>query len=458
MAHEGSPGPPPPTPVSAGNTPLISLQRLNPNPRNTVLLKLEGNNPAGSVKDRPALSMIKRAEESGRLSPGQTLIEATSGNTGIALAMAAAIRGYPLKLIMPSNMTEERKASMAAYGAQLIEVGAGAMEEARDLALAMQERGEGVVLDQFANTDNPRAHVEGTGPELWEQTGGRLTHFVSSMGTTGTIMGVSEALSPKGVRIVGLQPKDGNIPGIRRWPEEYLPKIFDRSRVDEVIDITQRESQECMRALARCEGVLAGVSSGGAVSAALRVSAAVDDAVIAVIVCDRGDRYLSSGLLSAEAGADDPAPVGVAEHLSALALLGTAHPGPHYVYVSSGRYPDDHPEHPNEPWCGDCRRSLPAARAAVVETGGTLLVVEAGTREEWKGNDAHPLRQPLREGCTFGLASVQGLPTLLRWGASPTGGGAELARCGPELEAAETEADAARIVGEFIESTKGLSL
>jgi S-sulfo-L-cysteine synthase (O-acetyl-L-serine-dependent) len=285
-----------------GETPLVRLQRMGAGESNTILLKLEGNNPAGSVKDRPALSMIVRAEERGEIRPGDTLIEATSGNTGIALAMAAAIRGYRLVLIMPKHMSEERKLVMLAYGAELIEVSKeGGMEEARDLALRMQSEGKGRVLDQFANPDNPRAHYEGTGPEVWRQTRGLITHFVSSMGTTGTIMGVSRYLkevNPQ-VRIVGLQPADGAaIPGIRRWPEAYLPRIFERERVDEVLDIGQHEAEQTMRELARREGILCGVSSGGAVAGALRVAANVRHAVIVAVICDRGDRYLSTGVFN----------------------------------------------------------------------------------------------------------------------------------------------------------------
>ncbi len=285
-----------------GNTPLIRLQRLGAEHRNLVLLKLEGNNPAGSVKDRPALSMIVRAEERGEIHPGDTLIEATSGNTGIALAMAAAIRGYRLKLIMPSHMSDERKLAMSAYGAELIEVSQEAgMEGARDLALQMQAEGRGRVLDQFGNADNPRAHAEGTGPEIWEQTEGTMTHLVSSMGTTGTIMGCSKFLKQQNpdIQIIGLQPVEGSsIPGIRRWPEAYLPTIFDAQRVDHVIDISQQESEKTMRALASKEGIFCGVSSGGAVAAALRLSAEVQNAVIVTIVCDRGDRYLSTGVFA----------------------------------------------------------------------------------------------------------------------------------------------------------------
>ncbi len=283
-----------------GNTPLVRLQRLNVGKGNTVLCKLEGNNPAGSVKDRPALSMIQQAEDRGDIKPGDILIEATSGNTGIALAMAAAIKGYKMKLIMPDNGSEERKASMTAYGAELITVTPEeGMEGARDLALKMQAEGQGVVLDQFANLDNPVAHYTGTGPEIWQQTQGKVTHFVSSMGTTGTIMGTSRYLKEQNadVEIIGLQPSDGaSIPGIRRWPKEYLPSIFDASRVDTVLDIGQEEAENTMRALAREEGIFCGVSSGGAVAGALRIAQQVENAVIVCIICDRGDRYLSTGV------------------------------------------------------------------------------------------------------------------------------------------------------------------
>lgn len=288
-----------------GDTPLVRLQRLPGNTSNQVLAKLEGNNPAGSVKDRPAMSMIAEAEARGAIQPGDTLIEATSGNTGIALAMAAAIRGYRMVLIMPSHMSSERKWAMAAYGAELIEVSTEeGMEGARDLAQSMQARGEGVVLDQFANFDNPRAHLLGTGPELWRQTAGEITHFVSSMGTTGTIMGVSAYLKQQNpaIEIIGLQPEDGSqIPGIRRWPQAYLPSIFDAAKVDRVMEISQAESEHTMRELARREGIFAGVSSGGAISAALKISAEVENATIVAIVCDRGDRYLSTGVYAGEA-------------------------------------------------------------------------------------------------------------------------------------------------------------
>jgi len=283
-----------------GNTPLVRLQRLPGETSNTILVKLEGNNPAGSVKDRPALSMIARAEARGDIKPGDTLIEATSGNTGIALAMAAAIKGYRMVLIMPDNMSAERKAAMTAYGAELIEVTqAQGMEGARDLALRMQAEGRGKVLDQFGNQDNPEAHYRGTGPEIWRDTSGTVTHFVSSMGTTGTIMGTSRYLKEQNpaIQIVGLQPIEGAaIPGIRRWPKEYLPTIFDDTRVDLVIDMGQQEAEVTMRRLAREEGIFCGVSSGGAVAAALRLSAEVENAVIVAIICDRGDRYLSTGV------------------------------------------------------------------------------------------------------------------------------------------------------------------
>lgn len=285
-----------------GETPLVRLQRIQAPNGNTVLLKLEGNNPAGSVKDRPALSMIQLAEERGEIKPGDVLIEATSGNTGIALAMASAIMGYKLKLIMPNNMSTERKAAMTAYGAELIEVTKEeGMEGARDLAQAMQARGEGKVLDQFANPDNPVAHYKGTGPEIWRQTQGTVTHFVSSMGTTGTIMGTSRYLkevNPE-IQIVGLQPCEGSaIPGIRRWPEAYLPSIFERPRVDLVLDVEQSDAEVMMRRLAREEGIFCGVSSGGSVAGALRVAEEVENAVIVCIICDRGDRYLSTGVFN----------------------------------------------------------------------------------------------------------------------------------------------------------------
>lgn len=285
-----------------GNTPLVRLQRLPGETSNTLLVKLEGNNPAGSVKDRPALSMIREAELRGDIKPGDTLIEATSGNTGIALAMVAAIKGYRMVLIMPDNMTEERKAAMTAYGAELILVSREAsMEGARDLALRMQAEGKGKVLDQFGNGDNPLAHYQTTGPEIWQQTGGTITHFVSSMGTTGTIMGTSRYLKERNpnIRIVGLQPEEGSqIPGIRRWPQAYLPRIYDASRVDEIISMPQVEAEETMRALARQEGIFCGVSSGGAVAAALRLNKQLENAVIVAIICDRGDRYLSSGVFN----------------------------------------------------------------------------------------------------------------------------------------------------------------
>jgi len=286
-----------------GATPLVRLQRMAGHSSNTILLKLEGNNPAGSVKDRPALSMINRAEQRGDIKPGDTLIEATSGNTGIALAMVAAIKGYKMVLIMPSHMSDERKLAMSAYGAQLIEVSQQqGMEGARDLALSMQQAGKGIVLDQFANADNPMAHYQATGPEIWAQSEQKVTHFVSSMGTTGTIMGVSQYLKEQNqnIEIIGLQPKDGSsIPGIRRWSQQYLPSIFDDSRVDRVLDIDQQVAEQTMKALASQEGIFCGVSSGGAVAGALEVSAQVENAVIVAIICDRGDRYLSTGVFDA---------------------------------------------------------------------------------------------------------------------------------------------------------------
>ena len=287
-----------------GNTPLVRLQRLPGDTSNTILVKLEGNNPAGSVKDRPALMMINEAERRGDIRPGDTLIEATSGNTGIALAMAAAIKGYKMRLIMPASQSQERRDAMAAYGAELISMDAGmGMEDARDLALRLQAEGKGVVLNQFGNSDNPLAHYRGTGPEIWEQTKGQITHFISSMGTTGTIMGVSRYLKEQNpaIQIVGLQPIDGaSIPGIRRWPEAYLPTIFERDRVDVVVDTSQQDAEDTMRRLAREEGIFCGVSSGGSVWAALELSKTVENAVIVAIICDRGDRYLSTGVFTTD--------------------------------------------------------------------------------------------------------------------------------------------------------------
>ena len=288
---------------TVGNTPLVRLKRLPGETTNVVLCKLEGNNPAGSVKDRPALSMIARAEERGTIKPGDTLIEPTSGNTGIALAMVAAMRGYRMVLIMPEHLSVERRQTMAAYGAEIILTSKeGGMEAARDLADRMIAEGKGVMLDQFANPDNPRAHYEGTGPELWRETGGRITHFVSSMGTTGTIMGAGRYLKERnaGIQIIGCQPTEGSqIPGIRKWPEAYLPKIYDKSRVDRLEYVSQADAEEMARQLARVEGIFGGISSGGAVHVALRISAEVSNAVIVAIVCDRGDRYLSTGVFPA---------------------------------------------------------------------------------------------------------------------------------------------------------------
>ncbi|MFM1682135.1 cysteine synthase CysM [Aeromonas salmonicida] len=283
-----------------GNTPLLALRRINPWPDVTLLVKLEGNNPAGSVKDRPALNLIRAAEASGKLRAGARLIEATSGNTGIALAMVAAARGYRMRLIMPRTMSQERRDAMQAYGAELVLVENG-MEEARDLALAMEASGEGLVLDQFNNPANPDAHYQSTGPEIWRQSEGAVTHFVSAMGTTGTIMGVSRYLKEQNpaVQVIGLQPAEGSqIPGIRRWPAAYLPAIFEPQRVDRVLDVTQEEALIMMRRLAREEGICCGVSSGGAVAGALRVAAEIKQGVVVVIICDRGDRYLSTGVFT----------------------------------------------------------------------------------------------------------------------------------------------------------------
>jgi S-sulfo-L-cysteine synthase (O-acetyl-L-serine-dependent) len=290
-----------------GNTPLVRLVRIpgaeNDKRNNVILAKLEGNNPAGSVKDRPALSMIAHAEARGDIKPGDTLIEATSGNTGIALAMAAAIMGYRMILVMPENQSVERRQSMRAYGAELVLTPKdGGMELCRDVAEKMRDEGKGIILDQFGNPDNPLAHYEGTGPEIWRDTDGRVTHFVSSMGTTGTIMGTSAFLKSKnpGIQIVGCQPEDGSqIPGIRKWPEAYLPKIFDRSRIDRVENVSQADAEAMTRRLAMEEGIFAGISSGGALAVALRLSLTLENAVIVTIVCDRGDRYLSTGVFPA---------------------------------------------------------------------------------------------------------------------------------------------------------------
>ena len=283
-----------------GETPLVRLKRIGADTGNVILAKLEGNNPAGSVKDRPALSMIMRAERAGHIKPGDTLIEATSGNTGIALAMAAAIRGYHMTLVMPENQSVERRQTMRAFGAELVLTPReGGMELARDMATRMRDEGEGVILDQFANPDNPVAHFEGTGPEIWRQTEGGVTHFVSSMGTTGTIMGVSRFFKSKNpqIQIIGCEPADGaQIPGIRKWPEAYLPAIYDAARVDQIEPVTQADAEEMTRRLAREEGIFAGISSGGAMHVAVRVAQSVSDAVIVCIVCDRGDRYLSTGV------------------------------------------------------------------------------------------------------------------------------------------------------------------
>ncbi|CAD7703180.1 unnamed protein product [Ostreobium quekettii] len=418
---------------------LMLWTRLPGRTSNIILAKLEGNNPAGSVKDRPALSMIQEAERKGVIKPGDTLIEATSGNTGIALAMAAAIKGYKLILIMPANMSEERRAAMAAYGAELLSVPPGEMETARDLAKEMEAEGKGIVLDQFGNLDNPLAHFTSTGPELWEQTNGQITHLVSSMGTTGTIMGTSRYLKSKNpkIQLCGLQPSQGaKIPGIRRWPEEYLPKIFDRSRVDQVIDISQREAEETTRALARMEGIFCGVSSGGAVSAALRLSSEVENAVIAVIICDRGDRYLSTGIFSPQAIENDPKPCPANEFPSAVARL-PAYPAPRYVIFVADPDPET-----GESWCGDTNRALPIARELVREAGGTLLEVAVGSRPVWK--DEH---HPFRHDPELHLTCV---PTMIHWQ-----DGAPGERVGPELEAAKTSSLVETTLRSFISRTAG---
>jgi cysteine synthase B len=283
-----------------GNTPLVALKRIPGKTSNTILVKLEGNNPAGSVKDRPALSMIARAEARGDIKPGDTLIEATSGNTGIALAMAAAMKGYKMVLVMPENQSIERRQAMKAFGAELVLTPKdGSMELARDVATKLQAEGEGIVLDQFGNPDNPLAHYEGTGPEIWRDSEGKVTHFVSSMGTTGTIMGTSRYLKEQNpnIQIIGVQPEDGaQIPGIRKWPEEYLPTIYDSSRVDQLVYVSQKDAEKMTRRLAAEEGIFAGISSGGALHAALQLAKGLENAVIVSIVCDRGDRYLSTGV------------------------------------------------------------------------------------------------------------------------------------------------------------------
>jgi len=288
---------------TVGNTPLVELQRLPGVTSNVILGKLEGNNPAGSVKDRPALSMIAEAERRGEIRPGDTLVEATSGNTGIALAMVAAIKGYRMVLIMPENQTQERIQTMRAYGAELVLTPkSGGMEAARDMAEAMRRDGKGVILDQFANPDNPLAHYRGTGPEIWNDTEGRVTHFVSAMGTTGTIMGVSRYLKEKNpaIQIVGAQPEEGaSIPGIRKWPPAYLPRIFDAARVDRIESVSQADAEDTARRMAREEGIFGGISAGGACAVALRLSAELSDATIVFVVCDRGDRYLSTGVFPA---------------------------------------------------------------------------------------------------------------------------------------------------------------
>mmetsp|Transcript_12729 Transcript_12729/g.46553 ORF Transcript_12729/g.46553 Transcript_12729/m.46553 type:complete len:517 (+) Transcript_12729:77-1627(+) len=428
---------------TVGRTPLVRLQRLTGDTTNVILLKMEGNNPAGSVKDRPALSMITQAEAKGRIKPGDTLIEATSGNTGIALAMAAAIKGYRMILVMPSNMSEERKASMAAYGAELLEVPPGNMEYARDLAQEMQQAGKGIVLNQFGNDDNPLGHYESTAPELWEQTQGTITHFVSSMGTTGTIMGTSRFLKSKNpaVQIVGLQPAPGaKIAGIRRWPKEYLPTFFDPSRVDLTLDITQAEAEETMRALARVEGIFAGVSSGGAVAGALRLNQEVENAVICVIVCDRGDRYLSTGVFDMERLRAQPDRVDRATFWAAQQTL-QGLPRPVVLFVGSDE------EGTGASWCGDCRRAAPLIERLARTRGCTLLRCEVGSRPAWKDPD-HPFRM-----APLGLRAV---PSLVEWRWHRRSDGQVQGRpgrsIGPELEACQTEAEMEALVHSFLEA------
>ncbi|KAI9027752.1 tryptophan synthase beta subunit-like PLP-dependent enzyme [Hyaloraphidium curvatum] len=420
---------------TVGRTPLVKLQRLLPPNRgshkNVVLAKLEGNNPAGSVKDRPALSMITHAERRGVIKPGDNIIEATSGNTGIALAMAAAIKGYKLTLIMPSNMSSERRAAMLAYGASYISVPPGAMEAARDLAQQLAREGKGVVLDQFSNLDNPEAHYRTTGPELWEQTGGRITHFVASMGTTGTAMGVSRFLKEKNpdIKIYGLQPAEGaTIPGIRRWGEAYMPKVFDRHRVDGIIDIEQWEAEEMMRAMARTEGIFAGTSSGGSISAALRLSHSLPDgppAVIAAIVCDRGDRYLSTGMFDESASKDDPKPVSWKYWAGAASRL-IAYPGPRFVAFLGATPPlkdagAPESERDGQWWDRKSRLVADAARKLVREHGGTLLEVRLGSESEWKQGvlaDGQLVEHPLIADPGAQLRDSAGkplLPVLCRW-------------------------------------------
>lgn len=368
------------TPVSVpsidqivGNTPLVRLQRLhvplNPGGNNQVYVKLEGANPGGSAKDRPALGMLTAAEASGRLQPGGRVIECTTGNTGIALAMACAARGYKLRIIMPASMTEERKAAIAAYGAELVLV--PSLEGGRDLARRMADAGEGVLLDQNNNPANPASHRSGTGPEIWAQTGGAVTHFIAGMGTSGTIMGVSAALKARNpaVQAIGLEPPSDeptSVPGIRAWPTQYRPRVRDESLLDDVMKVSRREAEETARALARTEGLLLGISAAGAVSGALRLCAHVSNAVIVVLACDRADRYLSTGVYSAAAGAADPQPCPVSEMASAVARF-MAHPAPHFMWLS----------HAAQEAVGEVEAAAlqQDAQARVAAQGGTLLVV-----------------------------------------------------------------------------------
>ena len=404
-----------------GDTPLVRLQRMLPEDCGSVVLcKLEGNNPAGSVKDRAALSMISKALESGRIKPGDTLIEATSGNTGIALASIAAILGLKMKLIMPSNMSLERRASMAVYGAELILVSSGSMEEARDLAKQMEARGEGIVLDQFSNPDNPEAHFETTGPEVLRQTGGAITHFVTAMGTTGTAMGTSRYLKSvrPDVQVVGLQPGPGSqIPGIRRWPAEYMPSIFEKDRVDRVIDITQSEAEDVAIRLAREEGLWAGISSGGAVSAAMQVALEEPGRVVVCIICDRGDRYLSTGVF------DPPAPTFHSTNpkdldtaLSAVLESGERAGAATFVAFTAA-------------WCPDCQTAMPVMDelfAGALEGAQLLRCTVSKERDEWKSAE-HPLRGDGRWALAGGdgLAAIPTLAHVAQDGSTTVLGGLE---------------------------------
>ncbi|GBF89740.1 cysteine synthase B [Raphidocelis subcapitata] len=411
-----------------GNTPVVRLQHLPGDTTNIVLAKLEGHNPAGSAKDRPALHMLSEAERRGQIQKGDTIIEATSGNTGIALAMAAAIKGYKLKLILPASSSEERKATMAAYGAEVIL--ADSMEAARDMLLDMERKGLGHCLDQYNNEDNTASHYTTTGPEIWRQTKGKVTHLVSSMGTFGTIMGSGRYLKEQnpGIQVVGLQPSEAvQIPGIRRWKPEYVPRLFKKEGVDRIMDITAREAEETARALARVEGVFAGISGAGAVSAALRLSAELEDAVIVAVVCDRGDRYLSTGVFDEAAGASDPAPAPAAEFHSALARLLHAHAGPHYVLFTDGDAPP--------------AGAMAAARGIVEAGRGKVLEVRVGDDLELIN-----LRQSIKRRYDFTLPSG---PTLVAW----TKAGPGNALCGGGLDSCCSSEQAVALLRKFLRET-----